>query len=290
MKTLTKAILASLILILAFVLAEIAKSPSVNSNSVQIFFFDVGQGDSALIQKGDFQILIDGGPDDKILAELGRAMPLTDKKIEMMILSHPHADHITGFNNVLDRYQVGQIYSGGVVSTSSQYLNFLNKIKEKNIKYSVPNTEDLVDLFTGGKLEFLWPGIKYKETTIDNLNNSSEVMRFCYLSACALFTGDIELEEQNLMLDYYSKLLQTDKLKSEVLKIPHHGSSNGANMNLYNAVSPKYAVISVGVNNQYGHPHVMTLDLLKRAGIQIFRTDQDGTVKLQFSQNGIEKE
>jgi len=280
MKTLTKTIFASLILILAFIAAEIVKSPSAdsNSNGVGIFFFDVGQGDSALIQKGNFQILIDGGPDDKVLAELGKAMPLTDKKIEIMVLTHPHADHITGLNLILDRYEVGKVYGSGVLSSSSIYLDFLTKLKDKNPSLDVPSTDSEISPFVDARLEFLWPGDKYLKQSLDNLNNSSEVARFCYFSRCLLFTGDIEIDEQTAMLAYYTNKNELAKFQAEILKIPHHGSQNGANQELLDAVKPKSAVISAGKDNQYGHPHQVLLDLLNKNSIQIFQTDLEGTI------------
>lgn len=104
-----KYFLTVLVLLFFFVAAEIAKSPQ--PDGAEIYFLDVGQGDSELIQKGDFQILIDGGPNDKVLAEIGRIMPLTDRKIDIIILTHPHADHLRGINLLLDRYTIGTISS-----------------------------------------------------------------------------------------------------------------------------------------------------------------------------------
>jgi len=126
MKTATKVILSALILIAVFIWTSLARSPE--SAGVNIYFFDVGQGDAELIQNGDYQILIDGGPSDEILSKLGEAMPIADRNIEIMILSHPHADHLVGLNQVLERYNVEKIYSSGVLHTSNEYLEFLEKV------------------------------------------------------------------------------------------------------------------------------------------------------------------
>ena len=260
------------------------------ADQLEVYFFDVGQGDSALIQKGDQQILIDGGPDDKVLAELGKVMPLWDRKIETVILTHPHADHITGINQVISRYQIGKIYFNGTVSGTDQYLNFLNQIKKDKIAASVPKIGDNFELFPDAKLTFLWPGEKYEKITPTDMNDSSEVANFCYLSKCLLLTGDIQTDEQDEMLDYYSKINQLDLLKSQIIKVAHHGSRNGSSMKLYEVVQPKTAVISVGKGNQFGHPHKETLDILNSLAIQILRTDQEGTIKFVFTDgNWVEK-
>ena len=298
MKNWTKAILISLLLIAVVVWAEVFKSPS-ESKDPMVYFLDVGQGDSELIQKGNFQILIDGGPDDKVLQELGKVMPISDRKIEIMILSHPDADHITGLNQVLSRYEVGAIYSTGVLDTTDQYYEFTNKIKSMKVSYTVPKVDESVSAFADGKLTFLWPGDKYEGQSPKEENNSSEVVQFCYFSHCALFTGDQQTEEQAQMLAYYSQISSGDSsgttnsnglsiFKSDILKVPHHGSKTAAGADLFNAVAPQYAVIEVGAKNTYGLPSPETLTLLQKINAQILRTDQSGTIKFQFTSNSIE--
>lgn len=267
---------------LFFISASIYRSYDKPVDQLQIFFFDVGQGDSALIQKGEQQTLIDGGPDDQVLAELGKVMPVWDRKIETIILSHPHADHLTGLNLVLDRYEVGKIYSTGVVYSTNQYLEFLEKIKSKSINYSVPAIGEKINLLDG-KIEFLWPGEKYQKETPDNLNNSSIVFNFCQISSCVLFTGDQENDEQEAMLNYFEQKDELDKFKAEIIKVSHHGSRNGSSRKLYEIVIPKYAVISVGEGNSFGHPHQGTLDLLNEFGIKTLRMDQDDSVQFVFN-------
>lgn len=279
--------LVVLILLFFFVYAEVVKSPKVDG--VAVYFFNVGQGDSELIQKGDFQILIDGGPDDKVLAEIGKVMPLTDREIDIIILTHPHADHLTGINLVLDRYSVGTIYGSGVLGTTNGYLEFLNKIKDKNISFKIPALYDKIIPFADAELDFLWPGDKYKSQTLANLNNSSEVTKFCYFKNCALFTGDIETDEQATMFDYYNQKNQIQVFQADILKIAHHGSRNGTNEQTLKNVMPKYAVIEVGADNKYGHPHASTLDLLKKFNITTYRTDQDGTIKFEITKDHLEK-
>lgn len=276
-----KYIYIALTIILVAIWAEIAKSPK--DNGVNIYFFDVGQGDATLISKGDYQILIDGGPNSDILAGLGETMLPRDNEIEIMVLTHPHADHLVGLNQVLERYTIGKVYFSGVIHTSNQYLEFLQKIKDANIETVVPAINERVVLFDNAVLEFLWPGEKYKKNEADNLNNSSVVSRFCYAEQCALFMGDLETDGQKEMFAQNT----VAQYRVQILKVSHHGSTNGTNQELLDKVRPEYAVISVGADNKYGHPHNASLKLIEQFGITILRTDRDGTIKFNINEVGI---
>jgi competence protein ComEC len=234
-------------------------------------------------------------------------MPLTDRKIEVVILTHPHADHLVGINQILDRYEVGKIYSTGVVHTSNAYLEFLDKVKNKNISLEVPDIGQGFSPFDSGELKFLWPGKNYIEKSAEdnNLNNTSLVSRFCYFDHCVLLPGDLETDGQEEMfakLNCHSEAkaeesqgsftnVQDDKcnLQSEILKVAHHGSTNGTEQKPLDIVKPKYAIISAGVDNKFGHPHAGTLDLLQKVNIQYYRTDRDGTIEFNLSEQGITK-
>lgn len=288
MRKCTRLILGVLVLAAVFVWMEVAKSPSadVTDGNVHLYFLDVGQGDAILIQKGEIQILIDGGPDDSVLSQIGKTMPLKDRKIEHIVLTHPHADHVVGLNLILDRYEVGIIYYTGVLYESNAYREFLDKAKDKNITLKIAGLGQVESVFPSAELTFLWPGEKYINQNLKNLNNTSQVASFCYFAKCALLTGDIETDEQVAMINYYATL---GGLQSEILKLSHHGSANGTNQALLDAVKPTYAVIEVGANNKYGHPHVVVLDLLTQNNIKIFRTDRDGTIEFVLNETGIIK-
>lgn len=307
MKKTTQYILGFLVLITVFVWANLVKSPTAdeNRNEVEIYFLNVGQGDSELIQKGDYQILIDGGPNDSVLSEVGAVMPSYDRKIETVVLTHPDADHLTGLRQVLKRYEIGKIYYSNVNNETAGYTDFKNTISEKNISAVVPKIGENFPPFSGATFTFLWPGDQFDGKDAESINNTSEVAKFCYFDHCALFTGDIEIDEQGAMFNYYSSR-QTEGaaekpddsqsstsnnniFSSELLKIPHHGSNNGTDQNLLNIVQPKYAVIEVGTDNKYGHPHTPVIDLLQKNNIQYFRTDLNGTIEFVFSQSRIIK-
>lgn len=285
----TRYILITLILGAVFVWYNVAKSPTAdeNINDGAIIFCDVGQGDAILIKKGNYQILIDGGPDDSVLTCLGKYLPVWDRQIEMVILTHPHADHLTGLREVLSRYGVGEVYYSGVDYDSNGYLEFKNILNSKKIPTSIPKIGDSVSIFENATLTFLWPGERYNGQKIVNVNNTSEVLKFCYFSHCALLTGDIEIDGQKEMISTATTMGLG--LEAEMLKLSHHGSTNGTDQNLLNMVKPVYAVISVGTDNKYGHPHAAVIDLLVKNNIQLFRTDRDSTVKFLFSETGIVK-
>lgn len=250
---------------------------NTSSTELRLIFFAVGQGDSSLIiTPGGQKILVDGGPDRSLISKLDGVLPLADRRIDYIILSHPHADHLTALPEVLRRYQIGEVIMNGTAHTAPDYLDFLRLIKEQNIPTKIiEQPQELV--IDGIKFEFLEPTESFLATRPENLNDSSIVFKLIYASTSALYMGDFENEE-SLVIN------STVPLKADLLKIGHHGSTNANDQNFLAAVSPTYAVIPVGKNNSYGHPHYRTLYYLKQLGAQIFRTDQEGD--LVFTSDG----
>jgi len=247
---------------------------------LKVTYLDVGQGDSEFIEFPDGKnALIDGGPDKKVLEGLGRNMPFYKRKIDVIFLSHPHADHVAGLIHVLNRYEVGRVVLTRAVHTAPEYQEFLKLIKEKNI----PTTEGIrgteFDFSSGNKIKILYP-----ESTLDsqNLNNTSAVLLLQSHETQFLFMGDLEKDGSDRLLTL------TPKLHADIIKVPHHGSKNALYEPLYQAVSPKYAIISVGAQNKYGHPSSEIIDFFERSGIQYLRTDKDGDIK--FSSDGTKVE
>lgn len=276
-----KILFFALLLLISVTFFEVKKTGDF-ANKPVIYFFDVGQGDSALIQFNDYQVLIDGGPDDKVLAELGKVLPLGDKKIEDIILSHPHADHLVGINQILDRYEVGSVYSTGTAYTSDQYLEFLNNIQEKKIPYFVPEIGEIKQPYDQAKITFLWPGKEFVQKQEKNLNNTSLVLNFCYQEKCSLFLGDLEADGQDQMISSLEDKGLISLLRSNFVKVSHHGSNNALNQKIYDQSKPKESIISVGKDNQYGHPHKELIDYLSTRNITIRRIDLEGTVKIEL--------
>lgn len=286
MKRRTKILIFILAIFAIGIWSNIAKSPADTTQPLaHLFVMDVGQGDAILIAKGTYQILVDGGPDADVLNQLGKIMPPTDKKIEKMILTHPHADHLAGLNAILERYEVDGIVGTGVNYDSVGYREYKEKVKNLGKAEKIPEIGEKESVFDNGEIQYLWPGSKVQGQEIVNLNNTSLTMRFCYFTFCAFLPGDLETDEQALMFSALEK--QNIPFQSDVLKISHHGSSNGTDALTLEKVMPKYAAISVGKDNKFGHPHQVTLDLLQN--IQTNRTDQNGTIEYVFSQTGVIK-
>lgn len=249
-----------------------AKSSGDTSNQTQVYFLDVGQGDSEYIKlKNGQDILIDGGPDTKVLNELGKVMSFNDHKIDLVVLTHPHTDHLTGLLEVIRRYEIGEIWESGADYPSSTYDAWKSEIKSKNILDK--------DVIVGESRNFgedlfkvLYPLSSEKNFKIENLNNASVVTELDENKISFLFLGDLQNDAQK---NIFSLLHQIT-----ILKVGHHGSTNGTSEDLLKIIRPSIAVIEVGAKNTYGHPAPSTLNLLKQYAIQIYRTDQNGTVEI----------
>lgn len=251
-----------------------------------VHFFNVGQGDSTLIHTdSNIDILIDGGPDDTILQKLSETLPATDHTIELVILTHPHADHVSGLVSVLDRYRVEKIITTGVTHTSNTYLSWLKKIKEKNIPTEIATANQKYHFKDSAgtplSLTILYPmqslaGTDAPSDHLDTgggLNDTSVVARLDYNEQSFLFTGDASSVIESTLLTAKQSIAAT------VLKIGHHGSRYSTSKRFLEAVRPRYAVIQVGKNN-YGHPAPATLQTLAQEQVKIFRTDTDGDITM----------
>jgi len=259
--------------------ASFSKFNADSSSTDKIYFLNVGQGDSEYIKLRDGKdILVDGGPDQKVLEELGKVMDFNDRHIDLVVLTHPHADHLTGLIDVAQRYEIGEVWESGVVYPSSVYDKWQDLLKQKNIPDSFVSYGQEKS-FNGNMTKFKvsYPLSSEKNLTIDNLNDSSVVTELDDGKFSTLFLGDAEKTAQVKFLDKLQKIT--------VLKVGHHGSQNGTLEDLLKITRPAIAVIEVG-KNTYGHPAASTLDLLKQYAIQIFRTDQDGTVEI--STDGVD--
>lgn len=273
-------LIIALAAVIIYGMAVASGRPTITSVTVEsklsVTFFDIGQGDSALIvTPHNYQILVDGGPDNKIAAKLGQALPFYDHDLDLVILTHPHADHVAGLVEILNRYTVKKIILTGVLHTAPDYLDFLRLIKEKNIPVQVIDRPQDVAPEAGIGLSFLWPRESLAEKKVDNLNNSSIAFKLIYASTSFLFTGDLEEEEMLI------SSTPPETIKSDVLKVGHHGSNNANSESFLKSVSPRYAVIPVGADNGYGHPHYRTVFNLEKSGALILRTDQAGDIGCQ---------
>jgi len=269
-------------LIMAFVFSLLAVLiVFVNSgldNKTKIVFCDIGQGDAIYIRiKNKVDVLIDAGPDRKILDCLGRHMPFFDKKIELAIISHQDKDHSGGFLHVVDRYKINLIYYVPFDQPTQTFTQLQEKIKKNKIAHFQPYVGYKIKILNDF-MEFYWPP---KNLLLDS-NDLSLVFLFKEKLFSVLFTGDIPLP-------ILEKLLKQSKTKVDILKIPHHGSKYNLSAKVLSLADPTLAVISCGKNNPYGHPAPEVLDMLRAAKIKIRRTDEEGDIvfKIPSSKNQV---
>ncbi len=243
---------------------------SLLSKQAEVLFLNVGQGDAILIIDGSHQILIDGGRSGReLLARIGRHVPFWDRQIELVIATHPDADHIGGFPALLRTYRVLQVMTTGAESETETSRLFQEAIRERTGGPPLQvfrGTE--VQLPSGGVLRIEYPLAPINGVTPDgDTNEGSIVSRFTYGETSFLFTGDLPREERVLV----------DEAPVTVLKVAHHGSKHSSSATFLNQIRPKEAVVSVG-ENSYGHPDPGVLGRLEALGAIIRRTDQVGDV------------
>ncbi|HJG07102.1 MAG TPA: MBL fold metallo-hydrolase [Megamonas hypermegale] len=248
---------------------------NTNSNDeVKIEVLDIGQGDASLIYTKDEVIMIDTGDVD----ERDRLEKLLKERnistIDKLIITHPHADHIGGAYVVFKNVNVKEVYDNGDATTSKTYQTYLKNIKQKNIAYHQLKAGDTVDFGDGVSFKVFSPTEKMIKND-DDLNNNSIVGQLRYKDFTMLFTGDSERDaEQNMVKSY------GDELQSDVLKSPHHGSRTSSSDDYLKTVKAKDVIISLAADNEYGHPHKQTLDRYKKYNMNVYRTDQDGTITI----------
>ena len=257
-----------------------------SSNNLKIHFIDVGQGDSTLITTPNGKnILIDGGGDDNYDVGKNILLPyLLDRgitKIDCMIISHFDKDHVGGLLIILEEIKVDKVIIGKQYQNSEQYEKFLQIIKNKRIQVKQVLKGDKINIEKDVKINILFPE---KELIIENsLNNNSLVFKLEYKEFSALFTGDIEKIAEEKLIKLYKK---NNILKSDILKVAHHGAKTSTTQKFLDAVLPQISVISVGKNNLYGHPSIDTIKRLEDLNIEIYRTDKCGEITIIIDKKG----
>ena len=243
------------------------------NSSLVVKVLDIGQGDAILIRAAGRTVLVDTGDTgtkDKLAAYIKKEGITT---IDKVVITHPHADHLGGMSAILDNFKVKQIYDSGQTTTTVLYRKYLSLVQNKKIPFSVLTAGTEIAITDDVKLKILAPEKPFIKDS--ELNNNSIVAKLEFYDFSMLLTGDAEKESEERMWKKYKK-----ELKSTILKAGHHGSNTSSSSFFLKAVNPEAAIISVGANNEYHHPHPSTLKKYGEAKMKIYRTDLDGTVTI----------
>jgi competence protein ComEC len=290
------------LLLLGVILVFKAVFASSQPSFLEVNFFDVGEGDSIMIEiPKNIQVLIDGGPSKAVVENIAKEMPLFDRKIEMVILTHPDKDHIAGLFEVLKTFKVERVLMPEIIGEKEEkelYVSFRDLIDKKKIESMFAKTGQKIsflpavaflpaEVLTKTEAEagsnvpqmfVLWPSENFQSS---ETNDFSVVAKLSYGNIDFLFTGDAPEQVEYQLLAKNPALSQIEgfNLQSEILKVAHHGSKYSTDEYFLKEVSPEVAVISVG-ENSYGHPAEEVLDNLKKYDTIVYRTDQNGNIKV----------
>lgn len=247
-------------------------------DKLHLVFCDVGQGDAIFIRTSrQVDILIDGGPDDKVLECLSRHMPFWDRSLDLVIMTHPDADHSTGLISVVERYEVDSFYTEAVPGKTDVYKRLEANLAKKKLSAKYLHSGDKISDKHGFSMSTLWPSLR-AISEIDQkranlrLNEASVIQLISYGEFSALLTGDAGYKVMDQIADPARSI--------NILKVPHHGSKTGMSDSFLSLTSPELAVISSGVDNSYGHPAKESLSLLEAHDVKVLRTDQMADIEI----------
>ena len=246
---------------------RVEEVPVTAEDRLEVTFIDVGQADSILLENEGQYMLVDAGNNEdgpKLVTYL-QGLGITD--FSYVVGTHPHEDHIGGLDDIIKDFNIKTFYMPDVITTTKTFEEVLDALESKNIALSIPNKNDTFNL-GDATVKVLYVGTEEES----DLNDTSIVLKVTYQNVSFLLTGDASTKVEDS--------LDRKDLESTVLKVGHHGSSTATNEEFLNLVNPKYAVISVGKNNQYEHPHTTVLNTLASHNITTYRTDEDGTIQM----------
>lgn len=265
---------------------------TLQKDTLDLWMLNVGQGESVLLREPTgLKILFDGGPDDSVLPQLGAVLQPLDRKIDLMILSHNHSDHLRGLILVLQRYQVKKVWISGAIQKTADFQAFKFELSKQEIpteikffdlkKSKVPQTI----IFGQLKLSVLYPLRNMTNEFPPNQHDADLVVKVNFGPENILLTGDLNEEHENEILAACK--IPDCSLQADVLQVPHHGSKTGLIFDFLNNIAPQIALIPVGIDNNFGHPDPTTINKLKKFGVQIFRTDLQARIHLTINQKKI---
>jgi competence protein ComEC len=263
------------ILVMIFSLPIFLNAKS-EKNLLQISFLDVGQGDAIYIEAPNGrQMIIDGGPGSALERALAQVMPYTDRSIDVIVITNPDLDHYSGFIDLLEHYEVGAVVEPGTVSKTASYQALESAIIAENSPHLLARTGTRItlDQERGVYFEVLFPN---QDVTHWTTNDGSIIGKLVYGDTSVMFTGDSTKKTEQIVLSNFTPEI----LRSDILKVGHHGSKTSSGTAWLSAVAPKEAIISVGCDNRYGHPAAVTLSTLASFNISHQTTCEKGTITM----------
>lgn len=249
-----------------------------------VSFLDVGQGDAIFIDAPNGnQVLIDGGASRNILREISKVIPFYDRKIDVLIATHPDADHIGGLNDVVERFKTDVFIEPGVESDTPVYIELKKRVANKKIRTIEARSGMVIDLGSGASIEIIYPVLDPRGM---ETNTASIVGRLKYGTIKFLLTGDSPKNIEDYLVAKIEKSCgeievnqcESNIIRSDVLKVGHHGSNTSTSENFVKTVNPKYAIISAGKDNRYGHPHQEVIENLTSNKVEILNTAELGRI------------
>lgn len=234
---------------------------------VEVHFIDVGQGDSILIEAGSNSMLIDAGENNKGTDVVNYLQQHNITELDYLIGTHPHSDHIGGLDTIIHNFPIGKVIMPEVAHTTQTFEDILDALEEKELRITKPVVGTSYEL---GSATFTI--ISPNSTEYEDLNDYSVGIKFTYGNNSFLFTGDATSTSEEEMLQ------NGIDLSSDVLKLSHHGSSTSNTDSFLDVVNPTYAIVSAGIDNEYGHPHTEVLQAIFNRRAKLYRTDKQGTV------------
>lgn len=273
MEVSTKTIIKFFLIPLVFAnLAVFAASTATKIDFLMhVDFLDVGQGDSIFIQtyQGN-QIVIDGGPTDKVLSQLGKVMPFSDRSLDLLILTHPDLDHVSGLIDALKHFKVEKVLFTGVAADTGAFRQFLAELENEKAEKIYAKAGQRIWLDDSTVFDVYYPPSGIADTKLAT-NDTSIIGKLSFGQTSILFTGDVTSKIEDSLIAPYN-------LDSDMLKVAHHGSRFSTSASFLQEVTPNFAVIQVG-KNSYGHPTEEVLTRLKTANAYVLRNDQQGLIR-----------
>ncbi|MBN1494650.1 MBL fold metallo-hydrolase [Candidatus Peregrinibacteria bacterium] len=265
------------IVVLFITISSLYFAGSLTYGKFRISFLDVGQGDAIFIRTpDDYTVLVDGGPSSKVLEQIAEVMPVYSRTIDILILTHPHSDHVNGLTEITKRYVVKKAFITGVDYYNPYYTKLLSLFNEKKIPVYFAKADNDFKIGKNVYLDFVWPSVPIAGRKFENVNNSSIALRVIYKDKIIFLGGDAEQEQENEMIN------SGFNLSADILKAGHHGSRTATQDEFLDKVDPRIVVIQSGTGNSYKHPHKEILEKLFDRNIEIRRNDKEGRIDFIF--------